>query len=282
MARTPKARTLGAALRKEREDRGLTMRDLSERISRNQGDISRWETGDRTAKPEHVAQILTALGISGDPYNEIMALAYDPDSPMWVATTLPAQRQQLAALVDAEQNAVEINEASPLLIPGMLQVKEYIQAIMSAGDSLSPAEVATRVAIRLGRHDVITRAKRPVQYTAFIGEAAIWQIVGNRSILLDQLRHLLDMIKRPNVTLRILPFGSGWHPGLEGAYIVIQLVNSVPIVQLETRRSSLFLHEEEYVDAYLDATELIAQHALTVDESARLLGKVVERMEKTE
>lgn len=281
MARTPKARTLGAALRKEREDRGLTMRDLSERISRNQGDISRWETGDRTAKPEHVAQILTALGISGDPYNEIMALAYDPDSPMWVATTLPAQRQQLAALVDAEQSAAEITEVAPLLIPGLLQTRDYVRAIMTAGESLPAAEIATRLAIRMGRQDVITRDK-PVQYTAFIGEAAIWQVIGNRSILLEQLRHILAVARRPNIALHVLPFGSGWHPGLEGAYFLIQPTNSVPIVHLEMRSSGLFLHEENDVDAYIDAAEVVAQHALNPDESLRLIGKVAERMEKIE
>ncbi|HEX3783725.1 MAG TPA: Scr1 family TA system antitoxin-like transcriptional regulator [Pseudonocardiaceae bacterium] len=281
MARTPKARTLGAALRKEREDRGFTMRDLSERISRNQGDISRWKTGDRTAKPEHVAQILTALGISGEPYNEIMALAYDTDAPMWVATTLPAQRQQLAALVDAEQNASEITEVSPLMIPGLLQTRDYIRAVMSAGDGLSAAEIATRVAIRMGRQDVITR-DQPTQFIAFIGEAAIWQIIGNRSVLLEQLRCLMNMAKRPNISLRVLTFGSGWHPGLEGPFILIQPTNSVPVVHLEMRNSGLFLHEEDDVEGYIDAIQAVSQQALSAEESVRLIGKVVQRMEKVE
>src|SRR2546430_17275964 len=108
MAKTPKARALGAALRAEREASKLTTRALAERIGRNQGEISRWENGERAAKPEQVAQILTALGLTGERYDEIMSLAYDTGAPLWVASSLPAQRQQLAAFVDAEQSATEV------------------------------------------------------------------------------------------------------------------------------------------------------------------------------
>src|SRR5205807_2062845 len=108
----------------------------------------------RTPKPEHVAQLLTALGLIGGRYDDIMSMAYDTDAPLWVATTLPAQRQQLAAFVDAEQSAVEITEVSPLLIPGLLQTNDYIRAIMSGG-GISADETVTRVAIRIGRRDVI-------------------------------------------------------------------------------------------------------------------------------
>jgi len=157
MARTPKSRAIGAALRKQREARGLTTRDLAGLIGRNHGEISRWETGDRAAKPEHVAQILTALGVNGDGYNAVMSLTYDTDSPLWVATTLPEQRQQLAAFADAEQNAAAVTVVSPLLVPGLLQTADYARAIMSGGGLLSPEEIVTRVAMRMGRREAITR-----------------------------------------------------------------------------------------------------------------------------
>ena len=92
MTRTPKARALGSALRAAREDRGLKLRQLAIQINRDPGILSRWETGERTPKPENVSQILTALGVNGAHYDEIMTLAYRTDEPQWAATTQPEHR----------------------------------------------------------------------------------------------------------------------------------------------------------------------------------------------
>ena len=276
MARTPKARALGTALRGAREQEKLTTRDLADRIGRNHGEVSRWETGDRTPKPEHVAQVLTALGIIGKPYDEIMSLAYDTTAPTWVATTLPAQQQQLAAYIEMEQSAAAITQASPLLVPGLLQTRDYTHAIMSDAD-LSSNEVAMRVAIRMGRRDAITRAN-PVQYTAFIGEIVLRQIIGNQSVMVEQFRYLLEMAKLPNVTIRLMPFDKGWHPGMEAPFILIYPQDSMPVVHLELRRSSTFLHEEDVVSGYIEALDKINRVALTPEESAQLITARMENL----
>jgi len=90
MTRTPKAHALGTALRDARERQKLSTRELADRIGRNHGEISRWETGDRTPKPENVAQVLTALGIVGEQYDDIMSLTYDTRAPLW--SRPPCQR----------------------------------------------------------------------------------------------------------------------------------------------------------------------------------------------
>jgi transcriptional regulator with XRE-family HTH domain len=159
MARTPKARALGGALRQARADKGIPLRELASAISRDSGVVSRWETGDRTPKPEQVAQILTTLGVGGDRYEEIMTLAYGTDESQWVATTLPEQRQQMAAYVDWEQSATRIVEVAPLLVPGLLQISDYIHAIMTAG-GVPNGEIVSRVTSRIGRREVVTKPFR--------------------------------------------------------------------------------------------------------------------------
>lgn len=273
MARTPKAHALGTALRDARERQKLTTRELADRIGRNHGEISRWETGDRTPRPENVAQVLTALGIVGQPYDDIMSLTYDTRAPLWVATSLPAQRQQLAALVAMEDTAAMIVEVSPLLIPGLLQTSDYAAAIMSVGN-LAADEADRRLAIRMRRQEILTR-EYPVRYAAFIGEPAIGQIIGDRAVMAEQFGHLLEMARRPNVEVRIMPSDRGWHPGLEGWFIFLQPDDQVPVVHLELRRTSTFLHEEDDVNAYRDALDMINKVALTPTASAQL---IMERM----
>ncbi|HET6214006.1 MAG TPA: helix-turn-helix transcriptional regulator, partial [Micromonosporaceae bacterium] len=75
----------------------MLLRELGSAINRDIGVISRWETGERTPKPEQVAQILSTLGVNGDRYDEIMTLAYGTNESQWVATTLPELKQQMSA-----------------------------------------------------------------------------------------------------------------------------------------------------------------------------------------
>jgi transcriptional regulator with XRE-family HTH domain len=278
MARTPKARALGNALRQTREEHGLTLRALAAQINRDAGVLSRWETGDRKPKPEHVAQILTALGVNGERYDEIITLTYGPDQPQWVATTLPEQRQQLTALLNFEQNATTITEVSPLLVPGLLQTSGYVRAIMSGG-GVPAAEIATRVAIRIGRKDVLTRPG-PVNLIALIGEAALHQTVGSPNVMIEQLRHLLDMSQHSNINLRVIPYSSGWHPALEGSFKLIESKQAT-VVHLETRTSGLFLHEDLDVNAYQHAVGMVLQVATSPIEAVRIIAAAAKSWENT-
>jgi transcriptional regulator with XRE-family HTH domain len=288
MARTPKAQALGAALRQAREDRKLLLRELATMIKRDTGVLSRWETGDRTPKPEQVAQILTKLEVDGDRYDEIMTLAYGTNESQWMATTLPEQRQQLAALVDWEHRATRIVEVAPLLVPGILQTSDYIRGIMTAAD-VPEDEISLRVASRLGRADAITRRK-PANLLVLIGHAALNQDIGGRATMLGQLDHLLKMAVRPNIELRVVPDHRGWHPGLDGRFVLIDAarpasprraaVTSASIVFVATRRSDLMLHQEQDVAAYRQALDRVLAVSLAPEPSAKFISEVRKRMEK--
>jgi transcriptional regulator with XRE-family HTH domain len=288
MARTPKAQALGAALRQAREDRELLLRELAAMIKRDIGVVSRWETGDRTPKPEQVAQILTKLEVDGGRYDEIMTLAYGTNESQWVAISLPEQRQQLAALVDWEHRASRIVEVAPLLIPGILQTSDYIRGIMTAA-GVPEDEIALRVASRLGRADAITKRK-PANLLVLIGHAALNQDIGGRATMLGQLDHLLEMAARPNIELRVVPDHRGWHPGLDGRFVLIDAarpasarraaVMSASIVFVATRRSDLMLHEEQDVAAYRRALDQVLEVSLAPEPSAKFISEVRKRMEK--
>lgn len=283
MARTPKARALGVALRQAREEKHLLLRELSAAINKDIGVISRWETGERTPKPEQVAQILSTLGVSGDRYDEIMTLAYGTNESQWVATTLPEQRQQMVAYVDWEQNASRIVEVAPLLVPGILQTGDYIRAIMTApGAGVPVGEIASRVTTRLGRKEVITKVN-PADLLVLLGRGALNQGVGGRQVMIGQLAHLLEMAARPNIELRVVPDDRGWHPGLEGAFALIEKNGSAgkdSIAFVGSRRSVLMLHQDDDVSAYRRAVEHITNVSLQPDVSVSFIADLCKRMEK--
>jgi transcriptional regulator with XRE-family HTH domain len=277
---TPKARRLGAALKEARLERGFGVRQLAEQVGKDHSLISRYESGERVPKLEDVAAILATLGINGDQRDEILSLARGTDQPRWLAVTLPEQRQQLAALLELERTATSIVDVSPLLITGFLQTTKYIRAIMTGG-GVPTDEIETRVAVRIGRRETITQ-DTSVQLVALLGEAALRQEVGGRSVMVEQLRHLLKMAERPNVDLRVTPFTAGWYPALEGPFTVIESADTTQVVHLENRRSGLFLHEPEDVDLYRGAIEAVREVAMSPGDSAGLIADVIREKETTQ
>lgn len=203
--------------------------------------LSRIESGERPPLPEDVASILTTLGVSGADRDAILDLSHDTGGSHWLSVGMPEQQFQLAALLDFERTAEHIIDVSPLLIPGLLQTADYVRAIMIAAGR--PAhEVEMRAAVRLGRRDVLHR-QNPATFTAYIGEAALRQRIVDEAAKVEQLQHILDMAELPHITVHVIPEDTPWHPGLEGAFSLIEFSAAPPIVHLGTRRSGLFLRE---------------------------------------
>jgi transcriptional regulator with XRE-family HTH domain len=277
--RTPKARALGAALREARDEQGLSQRKLAAGIGRDPGLVSRWETGDRAPRPTDVAQILTVLGVTGDRYDEIIAMASGTDEPRWLAVSLPAQRQQLAALLECERTASKITHVAPLLIPGVLQTSDYVRTIMTLS-GVPADEIETRVIVRIGRRDVITR-HAPADLLVYVGEAALRQAVGGPAVMAAQLRYLGELAEMPNVVVRAVPFTEDWHPGLEGMFMLIDSEDASPVVHLENRKSGLFLHEDEDVATYRQAVDSVTRVAMSREDSEGLIAKIANEMETT-
>lgn len=276
---TPKARALGAAIRELREEAGVGLRQFAGRLGKDPGTVSRIETGKRGTDVAEIARMLTTLGVGGARYEELVEMARGGTAgPLWLAATLPEQRQHLAAVLEFERSATVIIDMAPLLIPGLLQTTDYARAIMSAG-SVPASEIEMRIAIRVGRRDAIFRP-HPAHFVALIGEAALRQEIGGRDVLLAQCRYLLELSAKSNVDIRVVPFDVGWHPGLETPFVLMDSDVAQPVVQVETRISGLFLSDDEYVSGYRNAADKVAQVALGPKESVSLIAARVDRMER--
>lgn len=273
---TPKARALGEALREARDAAGLSLRKLGSELELDYSRLGKYERGEEIPKDTVVAQILTHLGITGDRHEQIVAMTNGAESGLWLPTT--AEREQhLAALIRLEQNAATITSVSPDLIPGLLQDGGYIRAMMK---NLPAAEIATRVTLRIGRRDAITR-RDPAKLIAYVGEAALHHVIGSREVMLHQLEHLEQEIQRDNVEFHIVPFDAGFHPGLAGHFTVFDLrpehgLGSV--VNAENQRSGLLMQDEEDVADFRSDIEEVAKVAMSPEKSAGLIADAITGM----
>ncbi|SMC63589.1 Helix-turn-helix domain-containing protein [Kibdelosporangium aridum] len=271
---TSKSLALGAALREARIDAGHEqLTKFAELLGKPAPTLSRWETGQRTPRPEDVAQILTMLGITGERFDDILALTRNPDATSWLAISLPEQRLHLEALLRFEREARKVIAVAPLIVPGWLQTADYARAIMTKGGA--PAnEIESRITIRIGRREVLRNAELEV----YIGQAALVQRIGGSDVLRGQLEYLLEMSEK--MDLRVIPFTRDWHPGLEGPVKLIESVQGKTVVYLENRRSGLFLHEDPDIMAYRDAIGALRVVAVGPSDSKRLIAQEINQLKK--
>ncbi len=126
------------------------------------------------------------------------------------------------------------------LSPGLLQTREYARVVTAVG-SVDPKEVDKFVEIRLRRQqEMAQRENKPQQYFV-IDEAVIRRHVGiktSRAIMPAQLRSIADRAERDDrLTVRVIPFASGAHPGMFDTFTLLEFDGQLPdVLYLEAAR----------------------------------------------
>lgn len=273
-AGTPRARALSAALRSAREASGIGLRELSRKLSISHALISHWENGRRVPTTESVAMVLATIGTPPDERERILDLARNADEPNWLTVGVPGVPQQLAGAVECERAASTITEWSPMLIPGLLQTTEYTRAIISA-NGLQRHEVETRLMIRASRREVIS-GRSPVTFNALIGEVSLREPMASPDIMRDQLHHLHDVCGYPNVSIRVVPLGVGWHPGCLGPYVLYEFPDAPPVLYFEHYSSGAFIPDPDDVKSYQEASQALRSTALDEKGSGDLIAALAD------
>jgi transcriptional regulator with XRE-family HTH domain len=265
----PAARTLAASLREEREGRSVGLRRLAEMLGILPQVLSLWEKGQRLPSVEDVSAILALLGVTGEKRDRIRTLARHAREPNWLASSNTDIPFALTTRLNLESTATAITTWSPLIVPGLLQTPDYIRSIM---DKIPvPVDQADkRLRIRLDRQRILTR-RDPVRFSALIGEQAMRENFGGPEIMSDQIDHLLEVSERTNISLRIVPSGIGYHPGLIGPFDIYEFADAPPIASVEHVSSTAFLHEESQTTGHKHDAKVLRGLALSEEATRALL-----------
>jgi hypothetical protein len=168
------------------------------------------------------------------------------------------------------------------MLPGLVQTADYARAIIrdTADRELSESEVDTMVAARLGRQGILSRVLPPHLHV-LLYEPALKVAVGGASVQAGQLRHLLEMARRPRVTIQVVPVSAGPHPGLEGPFVLMDFPTDPPMVHLENRVMSIFLEEDPHILSYRLAWKRILGRALSPERTAKLIADLARTVERS-
>lgn len=129
--------------------------------------------------------------------------------------------------------------------------------------------------------------RRPIDPPALkvaLGESVLRRPVGGPEIMADQLAQLAVASELPNVSLRVVPFPAGFHPGnLTGSFAVLRFPLNVngsesepPTVYADLYTGALYLDKPNEIERYSDAFMGIWQHALDEQSSRGLIVQAAE------
>jgi transcriptional regulator with XRE-family HTH domain len=269
---------LGAQLRRLREAKRITLEDAGRVIRASHSKISRLETGRVGFKDRDISDLLTFYGVTDEKERaSLRALAQRANAPGWWHDYSDILPSWFEAYVGLEEVATQVRAYEVQFVPGLLQSEDYARAVTLLGhDDELPREVERRVRLRMARQAVLERAEPPNVW-AVVDEAVLRRPAGSPAVMQGQLKHLLDLAERPNITIQIMPFRAGGHSAAGGAFSILRFAEpDLPdVVYLEQLTSSLYLDKPEVVDSYLKVMERVCMEAATPADSVDVIAAIL-------
>lgn len=272
-------RGLGMELRRHREKANLALDKVGTVLGWSASTMSRMERGLRQATPDEVSALLAAMDVVGADRDRAMRMAYGQAGQGWWENTNANMTDQARTYLGFESRARRIVDVEPLLVPGLLQTPEYMCALM-VGFDVDRSQITGRIARRLARQELLNRWD-PIDLVFVVCELSLRQPIGGPGVMARQLRHLAEQAQRPHVSVRIIPARVVVHPGLHGAFALLEFDGEPPVVHIEGRRSGIFPDDPDEVAAYKMAAERSASLALAERESHGLLLAIARDIERS-
>jgi transcriptional regulator with XRE-family HTH domain len=264
---------LGVRLRRLREASRVSVDAAGDVLRASPSKISRLENGRVSVKDRDIVDLLALYGVTDEEQlRELRAMAARANSRGWWADYSDILPGWFEEYIGLEEAAIMIRGYEAQLVPGLLQTEDYARAVTLLEYS-NPKEIARRVSLRMTRQAILSRSD-PTRFWAVVDEAALRRPIGGPSVMRAQLKHLMEMSQRPNVTIQVMPFKIGGHSAVGGPFSVLHFAESdlSSVVYLEQLASSQYLDKPEMVDKYLAVMERLCLEAAAP-------GETVERLE---
>ncbi|MFJ3228329.1 helix-turn-helix domain-containing protein [Streptomyces sp. NPDC086783] len=272
---TVRRRRLGQELRRLRELKGMTAEEVAERLLVSQSKISRLENGRRSISQRDVRDLCGVYEVDDHRIvDSLMQMAKDSRQQGWWHSfgDIP-----YSVYIGLETDAASLRVYDPQVVPGLLQTRPYAEALIAGAlPETAPADIDKRVQVRLRRQERISAPDNPLRLWTVLDEAALRRTVGNRSLMRDQLEYLVEQSQLPHVTVQVIPFDMGAHPGLNGQYAILEFPDAADssVVYIEGVTSDLYLEKANDVQKYSVMYEHLRAQALNVEQSRQFIADI--------
>ncbi|MGW6140103.1 helix-turn-helix domain-containing protein [Streptomyces sp. NPDC055144] len=274
---TVRRRRLGQELRRLRELKGMTAEEVAERLLVSQSKISRLENGRRSISQRDVRDLCGVYEVEDHRIvDSLMQMAKDSRQQGWWHSfgDIP-----YSVYIGLETDAASLRVYDPQVVPGLLQTRAYAETLITGAlPETTPTDIDKRVQVRVRRQERIAAPDNPLRLWTVLDESALRRVVGSRAVMREQLEHLVEQSQLPHVTVQVIPFDMGAHPGLNGQYAILEFPDAADssVVYIEGVTSDLYLEKANDVQKYSVMYEHLRAQALNVEQSRQFIAKIAQ------
>lgn len=282
-----KARRIAGTLRELRERSGTTVADAARAVDHDASWLSRVERVETRPHPNDVRALLALYGGLDEAAIEAMvAVARQARQRGWWYKFSPVMPDWFDTYVGLETDAACIRTYEPQWIPGLLQTEAYARATLLASATPDPTDhIDQRVALRIERQLRLSGGDDPPRMRVVLDEAAVRRHIGGPAVMREQIEYLIKLAEQPHIQIQVIPFESGAHPGLNGAFVIFDFPpppahypsaaqDKDKIVYLDTLLSGVYLEHADEIATYAAVFEQLRAVALGPHDSCAFLRGV--------
>ncbi|WP_295141773.1 MULTISPECIES: helix-turn-helix transcriptional regulator [unclassified Saccharopolyspora] len=270
-------RRIGAALRQFRNEAGKTAEQAAEELGCSRGKVSQMEAGMYRLQHRDVRDLLRFYRVPETEVENLVAQAKSSAEPSWWEPYADIVEDWFAFFLGSEGEAAREFNYEQLVIPGLLQTRDYAEALTEASRSVAAQDRRAVAELRLERqrrlHD-----SAPLRLDAVIEESALRRPVGGVEILRGQLAHLVKVATLPHVRIQVLPTSAGAHSGMDGKFIVLEFASFSPGVFLEGHPvlgARYDVGDPLLAETYLAVAKSLRNEALSEEDSREFIEAVL-------
>jgi transcriptional regulator with XRE-family HTH domain len=243
----------------------MSLNEVSDKLGWSRGRLDRYERNDwRLPDASHVRDLARIYGASDGERAELEDLGRQARERVWwrAYEDVFGKGNEFAGF---ENDAARISVYMPLVLPGLLQTRAYIEALLAVGPWPPPWRERS-LAARLRRQQILDRTDGTApRLVAVITEASLLYQWGSQEDRRAQVAHLAAMSHRPGVDLRMLRFAGGPHPGMGSLIDIFDFPDDEDpsVVYLENDTAIQEVTKPDEVHAYKQTFTRIRDAALT-------------------
>jgi transcriptional regulator with XRE-family HTH domain len=268
-------REFGNGVRAAIESTGMTQRELAEVLGWQEAKLSDMLAGKGGVNEMEVATLLAYCRVPLAERERLLALFRESGS-YFVQIPEDGLPDQARTLINQEKEATEITAWSMILVPGLLQIYEYIAAVTAKARTVPAENFAATVAARAARAEILEYTRT---FTFYVHEQALWLPVGGEEVWREQLAHLLRLSVRKYISIRIVPRSVGMHAGAAGDFRVMKFPKYPTVVYIESVKCGLFFDDKDTVETYENILKDLAAVALDEEESRTVINSILEDLQ---
>lgn len=277
-------RQVGRLLRQLREQAGISLMAAAQELEFSRARMYRIENGEVPVRKHDVIAMCGVYAAPGHMTEVLIGLAAESKAKGWWHAYGDVVPAWFELYVGMEQAASRLRSFAPGVIPGLLQTREYAEAVFRGWHGDDTEAVANAVAVRLERQSLLSRRLPGApRLEVAVDEGALRRAIPDTLGMQKQLAHLVNVSTRPNIGVRVVPLSAGPHQAAGAGQFTILEFPAVgtaspepTTIYCENLTGALYLDKLAEVEAYESLWAEIEATALDRADSDDLIRTIIE------